>query len=86
MDRVAVGWVESGVESAPQVQRLKPLHEDPGFKRWFQIGELEPLRLGLPDDDRPDQPAAHQALRVRGEAVDSRTRVEPVLTLPGFKC
>ena len=27
-------WV---VESAPQVQRSKPLHEDPGFnKRWFQ--------------------------------------------------
>ena len=29
----AVGWLK-----APQVQRLKPLHEDPGFKRWFQLG------------------------------------------------
>ena len=31
----AVGWLK--VESA-QVQRLKHLHEDSGFKRWFQLG------------------------------------------------
>ena len=35
----AVGWLK--VESA-QVQRLKPLHEDPGFERWFQLGACTP--------------------------------------------
>ena len=30
------------VESALQVQRSKPLQEDPGFKRWFQLGGCTP--------------------------------------------
>ena len=32
------------VESA-QVQRSKPFHEDPGFKRWFQLGAWHPYAV-----------------------------------------
>ena len=41
-----VGWGAScrvvSKLKAPRFQRLNPLHEDPGFKRWFQPGACTP--------------------------------------------
>ena len=57
------------VESA-HVQRSTPLHEDPAFKRWFQLGafaQLAPLHPGPDTTRRGRGEPAHAAAAVSGD-------------------